>query len=116
MRVMNNNPLDLQGANQETITVTVDSSGTENLVSYTLDGNSASLPTGVSHSSFNFKLDRQRRDPSLLTMLFTFSGSADGRYDITVRGSGGGDVSDFSVGQFFAIPGNSITYTIDVMD
>jgi hypothetical protein len=116
MRVMNDNPLDLQGVNQEMITVTVDSSGTENLVSHTLDGSSASLPTGVTHSSFNFILDRNRRDPSLLTMLFNFSGEDDGRYDITIQGSGGGDISRHTVRQFFGIPGDSITYTIDISE
>jgi hypothetical protein len=114
MRVMNNNPLDLQGADKEAISVTVDSSGTQNLVSYTIDGQTNNLPTGVSHSSFSFILDKKRSDPSLLTMLFTFSGTEKGRYVITIKGSAGGDTSRFAVEQFFAIPGDSITYTIDV--
>jgi hypothetical protein len=114
MRVLNGNPLDLRGSNGEMITVKVNSGGTENLVSYTIDGDTDSLPTGVTHSAFNFPLDRNRRDPSLLTMLFTFSGDNDGRYDITITGSGGGDTSRFTVEQLFGIPGDSITYTIDV--
>jgi hypothetical protein len=71
----------------------------------------------MSHSSFTFNLDRNRRDPSLLTMLFTFSGEDDGRYDIEITGSGGGgDTSRHAVKQFFGIPGDSITYTIDISE
>lgn len=114
MRVLNNNPLDLRGNDQEVLTVTVISSGTQHLVSFTLDGNTNNLPTGGSQSSFTFTLDKSKNDPSLLTMLFTFSGSQDGRYNISITGSGGGDVSRFAVDQFFGIPGDSITYTIDV--
>lgn len=116
MHVMNNNPLDLRGEDGEVLTVDVDSSGTENLVSFTLDGQTSNLPTGVSHSSFPVTLDKSRSDPSLLTMLFTFSGSEHGRYVITITGSGGGDTSVNTVQQFFAIPGDSITYTIDIED
>lgn len=113
MQVLNNNPLDLRGADREVLTVRVVSSGTQNLVSYTIDGQTRNLPTGVTQSSFKFTLDKSKHDPSLLTMLFTFSGTEEGRYEVTIRGSGG-DVSDFTVGQFFGIPGDSITYTIDV--
>lgn len=114
MRIMNNNPLDLQGTDHEVLTVTVDSSGTENLVSYTFDGQTSNLEPGVSHSSFSVTLDKSRNDPSLLTMLFTFSDTKKGRYVITITGSDGGDPSVYTVEQFFAVPGDSITYTIDV--
>lgn len=47
MQVLNNNPLDLRGADREVLTVRVVSSGTQNLVSYTIDGQTRNLPTGV---------------------------------------------------------------------
>ncbi len=114
MKIRNNNPLDLEGADQETITVEVQSSGTKHLVSYTLDGQTSSLPSDRSTSTLNFVLNKSKHDPSILTMLFTFSDPDGGNYDITVRGSGGGQTSHYSVTQFFGIPGDAISYTFDV--
>ena len=114
MKIRNNNPLDLEGADGEKITVEVHSSGTKNLVSHTLDGQTASLPSDQPTSTLSFTLNKAKHDPSILTMLFTFSDPDGGNYDIAVSGSSGGQTSHFSVTQFFGIPGDSISYTIDV--
>ena len=114
MRVHNGNALDLSGAQGEQITVTVEeTTGKPLLVSYTRNGtHTGSLSPGNSSDSFSFQLDKAERDPTILTMLFTFTGSDD-HYDITVRGQGG-DTSLFAVVQDFNVPGDSITYTIDI--
>ena len=114
MKIRNNNPLDLEGVDGEEITVEVRSTGTANLVSYVLDGKTSSLPSNQSTASFSFTLDKAAHDPTVLTMLFTFSESENGNYDITVSGNAPGQTSDYSVTQFFGIPGDSISYTIDV--
>jgi hypothetical protein len=115
MRILNNNPLDLAGVDGEKITVQVKSVGTRHLVSYTLDGQTASLPTDNSASELSFTLAKNRHDPSLLTMMFTFSEPDGGNYEISVSGDQGGQTSHYAVTQFFGIPGDSITYTIDVV-
>lgn len=115
MKILNNNALDLQGADHEVITVGIVTKGTRNLVSSVLDGGSpSSLPTDVTTSSFSFTLDKSKHNPTILTMLFTFSERDGGNYAITVTGSGGGDTSHFTVAQLFHIPGDSITYTLDI--
>lgn len=113
MRMRNNNPLDLEGADNEQITVAVRSSGTKHLVSFTLNGATSSLPSDDATSQLSFTLGKEN-DPTVLTMLFTFSEGDGGNYDITVSGSGGGQVAHYSVTQFFGIPGDSISYTFDV--
>jgi hypothetical protein len=113
MKIRNNNPLDLEGADGEKITVEVSSNGTRNLVSYTLDGQTSSL-SDQSTSSLSFVLNKAQHDPSVLTMLFTFSEPDKGNYDLAVSGSAGGQTSHYSVTQFFGIPGDSISFTIDV--
>jgi hypothetical protein len=115
MRVNNNNALDLSGAQGEEITVTVEeTTGKPLLVSYTLNGRNASLSPAGSKDSFSFRLDKSDRDPTLLTMLFTFSGSDD-HYDIDLQGDSGGQTSHHEVIQEFDVPGDSITYTIDII-
>lgn len=115
MRIRNNNPLDLEGNDGEQITVTVKSSGTKHLVSFTLNGSTSSLPSNDDTSRIQFVLDKSADDPVLLTMLFTFSDPEGGNYELTVSGSPGGQVAHHSVTQFFGIPGDAITFTIDVM-
>ena len=114
MRVHNGNALDLSGAQGEQITVTVrETTGKPLLVSFDRNGvATGSLDPGQSSDSFSFRLDQNERDPTLLTMLFTFTGSDD-HYDIIVHGQGG-DTSRFAVFQDFNVPGDSITYTIDI--
>jgi len=114
MRIRNNNPLDLEGNDGEQITVNVQSSGTKRLVSFTLSGETRSLPT-QGPAQILVSLNKSQEDPVLLTMLFTFSEPDGGNYDLTVSGSAGGQVAHHSVTQFFGIPGDSITYTIDVV-
>lgn len=112
MRVRNNNPLDLEGDDGETITVSVTSGGTVFGVNFALDGKKGTMSPGV---PLTFTLNKAKKDPTLLTMLFTFSGKKDGFYDITVTGSNGGGISFNEVAQVFAIASNSNTYTFDVM-
>jgi hypothetical protein len=114
MKLRNNNPLDLEGADGEKLSIKVQSSGTKHLVSYTLDGQTASMPSDQPTSTLNFTLDKAKHDPTILTMLFTFSDPDAGNYDITVSGDSGGQTSHYSVTQFFGIPGDAITYTFDV--
>ena len=114
MRIRNNNPLDLEGNDGEQIVVEVQSSGTKRLVSFTLNGVTSSLPS-AGPSQIAFVLDKSQNDPVVLTMLFTFSESDGGNYDVTVKGSAGGQVAQHSVTQFFGIPGDSISFTIDVV-
>jgi hypothetical protein len=112
MRIRNNNPLDLEGDDQERITVTVQSTGTVHAVNFVLDGHGSALAQG---QPLVFTLNKSQHDPSILTMLFTFSNPTGGAYAIDVAGSNGGQVSHFAVTQSFGIPGDSITYTIDVV-
>jgi hypothetical protein len=114
MNVHNGNALDLSGKDGEEITVTVEeTTGKPLLVSFSRNGiETGSLSPDKSSDSFSFRLNRGERDPTLLTMLFTFTGSDD-NYFIVVRGQGG-DTSQFEVAQNFGVPGDSITYTIDI--
>lgn len=114
MNVHNGNALDLSGAQGEQITVTVEeTTGKPLLVSYDRNGiQTGSLSPDKASDSFTFNLQKSERDPTLLTMLFTFTG-ADDNYFIVVRGQGG-DTSQFEVAQSFGVPGDSITYTIDI--
>lgn len=114
MRIHNGNALDLSGTNGEGITVTVEeTTGKPLLVSFERNLiETGSLSPDKSSDSFTFNLDKSERDPTLLTMLFTFTGSDD-HYDIVVKGQGG-DTSRFAVIQDFDVPGDSITYTIDI--
>jgi hypothetical protein len=114
MRVHNGNALDLSGIQGEEITVTVEeTTGKPLLVSYSRNGvDTGSLLPNQSSDSFKFNLDKNERDPTLLTMLFTFTGSDD-HYNIFINGQGG-DTSRFAMAQDFNVPGDSITYTIDI--
>jgi hypothetical protein len=114
MKIMNNNPLDLRGRDGEIIDVEIKSTNTTHLVSRVLDGQRGSQPSNSSVSKFSFQLDKTQFDPSILTMLFTFSSQNDGSYEITVSGDPNGQTSHFSVAQLFGIPGDAITYTVDV--
>ena len=114
MKVHNGNALDLSGTQGEEITVTVrETTGKPLLVSF--ERNlivTGSLSPNEPSDSFKFNLDKGERDPTLLTMLFTFTGSDD-HYDIVIRGEGG-DTSRNAVFQDFDVPGDSITYTFDI--
>jgi hypothetical protein len=107
MKIRNNNPLDLDGANHEAITVAVTASGTANVVAYNLDG-------AVWHGG-TFNLNQAAHDPSILVMFFTFSGGSGGVYTIVVTGSGGGDTSTYQVIQLPGQASNAVAYTFDVI-
>ncbi len=115
MKVRNGNALDLAGAQGEKITVTVEeTTGKPLLVSFDRNGvETGSLDPGKQSDCFEFNLDRGERDPTRLTMLFTFTGSDD-FYDIVVQGDPNGDTSQFAVAQDFNVPGDAITYTFDI--
>jgi hypothetical protein len=112
MKIRNNDPLDLEGDNGETITVRVVATGTQFLVNYVLDGVGSPLAVGL---PLIFTLDKSKHDPSILTFLVTFSNLANGGYRFEVTGSHNVDTSIYAVTQSFGIPGNSFTYTFDVV-
>ena len=109
MQIMHNNPLDLAGDDQETITVDVKSKLQGDTVAYSLNRGAAG---GVLPNPLTFKLDKAAHDPSVLTLVFTFVG-ANGSFEITVTGSKGGPASFYSFDQLGVAVG-SISYTIDV--
>jgi len=109
MQIMNNNPLDLAGDDQEQITVKVVSKKPGDTVAYALDG----AKGGVLPNPFTFKLNKATHDPSVLTLVFTFVGQG-GAFEITVTGSNGGPASFYTFKQFGVAVG-SISYTVDVL-
>lgn len=111
MKIRNNNPLDLEGSDGEEIHVRVTAFDTVHAMNYNLDGKGAPLPAG---SILTFRLNKAQHDPSILVLFFTFSGSG-GRYEITVDGSAGGDVSHYTVAQFRDEATEAIAYTFDVV-
>jgi hypothetical protein len=113
MRIRNNDPLDLEGNDGEQITIDVKATGTKRLVSFTLNGQTTSLPT-TGPAQVRFVL-RKQNSPVILSMLFTFSESEGGNYDLTASGSFGGQIAHHSVTQFSGIPGDSIFFTIHVI-
>ena|SRR5882672_3741524 len=110
MKIRNNNPLDLQGNDGETITFVITASGTVFAVNYDLDGT-----TGVMTSPFSFSLNKAVNDPSVLVLFFVFSNNGGGVYSITAKGSAGGDTSHYSVAQFQNEASNAIAYTFDMV-
>jgi hypothetical protein len=90
----------------ESVTVTVQATGTAHLVSYDLDGEGGgSLGEGQSEV---FKIPpKQRR---VLTLLFTFSNDADGCYTVKLTGSQGGLDTDKIQQGSFGIPTTTADY------
>ncbi len=107
LRVINNNPLDLQAPDKSTINVEVTAEGTVPMVNYSLNGE-ARVAT-----SFSFQLDKAKNDPAILVLLFSFSNPDGGVYNIKVTGSGGIS-SHFTVRQT-GMPVATIAYTFDVI-
>jgi hypothetical protein len=105
MRVLNNNPLDLQGDNGETISVSISASNTVN--SHTNNLNGAPL------AGNSFVLDKNVANPYVLLIFVIFSGSSGGLYDITVTGSNGG-TSQYSIHQYSGQASNAIAYSISI--
>lgn len=110
MKIINNVPTDLEGADGETITVQVTASGTVFAIAYDLDGSSGALTDPL---KFTLK-KTATKSVSVLVLFFTFSGNNGGVYDIRVSGSGGGDVSSYKVIQFPNQPSNAIAYAINI--
>ena len=109
MEILNNNPLDLTGADGEQITVRAVSRLPGDTVAFALDGAGG----GALPNPFTFRLNKAKRNPSVLTLVFTFV-DADGAFEITVTGSGGGPQSFFTFNQFGVSVG-SISYTFDIV-
>jgi hypothetical protein len=104
-----NNPLDLAGSDGERITVRAVSKLAGDTVAFALDGS----PGGPLPNPFTFILDKTRRDPTVLTLVFTFV-AAGGAFEITVVGSGDGPQSFFTFNQF-GVAAGSISYTFDIL-
>ncbi|MGH9873736.1 MAG: hypothetical protein ACRD9S_14905 [Pyrinomonadaceae bacterium] len=109
MQIINNNPLDLAGDDQEEITVKAVSAKPGDTVAFALDG----VKGGILPNPFTFKLNKAAHDPSVLTLVFTFVGQG-GAFQTTVTGSNGGPPSVFNRKQF-GVAFGSISYTIDVL-
>jgi hypothetical protein len=113
MKIKNNNHLDLAGNNGETISVEVQSKATVHGVNYSLDNQDSRIL--VKGNTLKFTLDKATNDPSILVMTFTFAGNGNGKYDVKISGSNGGDISNFTVSQFDGEATDSIAYTFDVI-
>jgi hypothetical protein len=111
MKIRNNNPLDLEGQDGETITVKIAAHGTLHLVNSNLDGVGAPLSAGI---PLTFTLSKAAHDPSVLVLFFTFTNPSGAIYDIDVTGSGGGS-SHYTVIQLPGQAANAIAYTFDVV-
>lgn len=109
MEIRNNSPQNLAGVDGEQITVRVVSRKPGDTAAFALDGG----PRGPLPNPFTFQLNKARRDPSVLTLTFTFVG-AGGAFDVTVTGSDGGPPSIFTFHQF-GVPVGSVSYTFDVV-
>ena len=111
MKIRNNNPLDLEGDDKETITVTIAAKGTTHLVNSNLDGVGAPLSAGI---PLTFTLNKAAHDPSVLVLFLTFTNPSGAVYDIDVTGSSGGS-SHYIVTQIPGQAANGIAYTFDVV-
>lgn len=109
MQILNDDPLDLAGDDQEDITVKVVSKKPGDTVAYALDG----VKGGVLPNPFTFKLNKAAHDPSVLTLTFTFVGQG-GAFEVTVTGSNGGTPAVYNRKQFGVAVG-SISFTVDVL-
>jgi hypothetical protein len=85
MQIRNHDELDLVGANDETITVTITVADNGVVNNYVLNGKP--WPGG------SFVLDRTVAPVFKLLVSTIYKGDSGGRCEITVTGSGGGDVS-----------------------
>lgn len=112
MNIRNNNPLDLEGQDGETIKVSIAAHGTVHLVNSNLDGVGVPLAAGT---PLTFTLNKKAHDPSVLVLFFTFTNPSGGVYVIDVTGSNGGVASHYTVTQIPGQAANAIAYTFDVV-
>ena len=107
MKMLNNDPLDLSGDQNEKITVgvTCDYSGGP---AYNMNLN------GSPFTDSSFKMDKNVKNPYQLLVSVTFKTNNGGSYKLTVQGSNGGDTSAYTINQYPGQASNSVTYTIDV--
>lgn len=108
LKVINDNPLVFQAPDKSTIRVKVTSEGTIPVVTYSLNGESATLPAS---NSISFQLDKAKSDPSILVMAFSFTNNDGGVYTIEVTGSGSTTTSQFTVRQAAGESMASIVYS-----
>ena len=111
MKIRNNNPLDLEGDDRETITVNITVQGSLHLVNSNLDGVGAPLAAGI---PLAFTLNKAANDPSVLVLFFTFTNPGGAIYHIDVTGSNGG-VSHYTITQIPGQAANAIAYTFDLV-
>lgn len=112
MKIRNNNPLDLEGNDGETISVKVTAFGTNLLGNYNLDGVSAKLNAA---GSFSFTLNKAANNPSLLTLFLIFTNSSGGVYQVDLSGSAGGHAQHTSNQVTGGFGSSSFTFTIDIV-
>lgn len=112
MKVLNNNPLDCQGANGERLSLTVRAVGIPFVVGCALDDAAHVLNEG---SAFSFPLAKtptHRR--ALLTLVFSFPPGGSGHFECELAGSLGGRCT-YTVTQLQGMTDDAITYTIDIV-
>jgi hypothetical protein len=102
-----NDPTDLAGNDNETISVTAVPKNEGDTVAFALNGTKGALP-----NPYTFKLEKGK-SPMVLTLVFTFLG-ADGAFDIRVTGSAGGSPSLYTYDQF-GVDEGSVSYAFDVV-
>ena len=110
MRILSKTPLSLQGNEGEDITVKVSATGTVFAIACRVKNNSF-----VFTSPLTFRLERAVRNPTVLTMHFTYSSSSGGIYDIEISGSPGTDVLTQTIKQSGNMPDRAVAYAFVIV-
>ena len=112
MKMRLGNPLHLDCSDGEVVSVDPRSSGTVFHVDYALNGKRRSLREG---ETIRFPVRMNPSSHTLLLMQFFFSRESGGRYEITVHGSSGGDVSHYVCRQEPGEQFKTIEYKFEVV-
>jgi hypothetical protein len=107
MKMLNNDPLDLSGDQDEKITISITSSYPGG-PAYNINLN------GSTFAGSSFTLDKNVKNPYQLLVSVIFKTNSGGSYKLTVQGSNGGDTSTYTINQYAGQASNAVTYTIDV--
>ncbi|MET0624556.1 MAG: hypothetical protein ABW250_16375 [Pyrinomonadaceae bacterium] len=91
MTIVDENDLIFEVEDGEAVTITAESENTVHRVTFDLDGSSGQFtPAGADSSRFRFVADQSQHEVRELTLVFHFTGQADGVYRVAVSGSRGG--------------------------
>lgn len=75
----------------ETITVATQATNTAHGVNFNLYGVNGAIQQ---NQPFTFNVDSSKQEPTILTLVFSFSSHNGGRYDVDLKGSAGGSDQD----------------------